>query len=145
MLIVDDYGHHPTEIKATLGAARTSYPDRFIRAVWQPHTYTRTTTLAGDFLQAFQDADQVIILDVYEAREERPEGFQTADLAAGMDHQNALYLPELPQAAAYLEEQLKPGDLVLVFSAGDAIEINDRLEGFLLAESESREENNHGS
>lgn len=130
VLLVDDYGHHPTEIKATLAAARAVYPERFIRAVWQPHTYSRTTALASAFIDAFKDADQVIILDVYEAREGHPEDFRMEDLAASVNHEHALFLPELTQAAAYLEDQLKSGDMVLVFSAGDAIEINDRLEVF---------------
>jgi UDP-N-acetylmuramate--alanine ligase len=132
VLLVDDYGHHPTEILATLSATRNAYPDWNIRAVWQPHTYSRTTTLFDEFTAAFQDADQVLVLDIYEAREDKPEQFQTEDLVNAIQHQNVIYLPTLDQAAAYLEQDLKEGDLVLIFTAGDAIEINDRLERTLL-------------
>lgn len=127
VMVVDDYGHHPTEIAATLAAARESYPERFIRAVWQPHTYSRTTALKEGFADAFQDADQVIVLNVYEAREKQPEGFRIEDLVKAIKHDNVLFIPGNDRAAAYLEGELRQGDLLLVFSAGDAIEINDRL------------------
>lgn len=136
VLVIDDYGHHPTEINATLSAARAAYPDRFIRAVWQPHTFSRTTALADAFTEAFQKADQVIVLDVYEAREKQPADFQIEELVKAIKHDNVSYLPGKQRAAAYLEGELRRGDLVLVFSAGDAVEINDRIESYL------REKNN---
>lgn len=135
VLLVDDYGHHPTEIAATLAAARTAYPERYIRAVWQPHTYSRTTTLFENFAAAFGDADQVIVLSVYEAREKQPDGFSIEELVTRIDHANTLYLPDNDRAVDYLKGELKDGDLLLVFSAGDAIEINDRLEGILSSRS----------
>jgi UDP-N-acetylmuramate--alanine ligase len=137
VLLVDDYGHHPTEIQATLSAARSAYPDRNIRTVWQPHTYTRTTTLYDDFTRAFQGADQVIVLDVYEAREGKPDDFQMMDLIDSIKHENVLYLPEIDQAAAYLEDELREGDMLLIFTAGDAIEINDRVEKTLSDKSDT--------
>jgi len=132
VLLVDDYGHHPTEILATLSAARSAYPDRYIRAVWQPHTYSRTTTLFNDFAKAFRDADQVLVLDVYEAREEKPGDFQISGLVNAIQHENVLYLRSNDLAAAYLEDELRAGDMLLIFTAGDAIEINDRVERTLL-------------
>lgn len=132
VLLVDDYGHHPTEILATLSAARKAYPERFIRAVWQPHTYSRTTTLFKEFTECFWNADQVLILDVYEAREEKPDDFQIEDLVNAVQHDHVIHLPVIDQAAAYLESELTAGDMVLVFTAGDAIEINDRVEKTLL-------------
>ncbi len=135
VMLVDDYGHHPTEIAATLAAARAAYPGRCIKAVWQPHTYSRTSTLFKDFAGAFKDADQVIVLSVYEAREKKPESFSIEDLVRRIDHKNILYLPDIDRAGAYLEEELQEGDLLLIFSAGDAIEINDRLERNLSARS----------
>lgn len=77
ILLVDDYAHHPTEILATLAAARTAFPDRYLRALWQPHTYSRTLALVDDFTGAFRDADQVLVLDVYEARETNPRSFRS--------------------------------------------------------------------
>jgi UDP-N-acetylmuramate--alanine ligase len=128
VLLVDDYAHHPTEILATLSAARNAYHDRFIRAVWQPHTYSRTTTLFEEFTDVFQDADQVLVLDVYEAREDKPQDFQMQDLINAIQHNNVLYLPTIDQVAAFLEDDLGPGDMLLIFTAGDAIEITDRVE-----------------
>jgi UDP-N-acetylmuramate--alanine ligase len=132
VLLVDDYAHHPTEILATLSAARNAYPDRYIRAVWQPHTYSRTSTLFNDFTRAFRGADQVLVLDVYEAREEKPDDFQMLDLVNAIQHDNVLYLRSNDLAAAYLEDELGAGDMLLIFTAGDAIEINDRVERTLL-------------
>ena len=132
VLLVDDYGHHPTEILTTLTAARKAYPDRYLRVVWQPHTYSRTATLFDDFTSAFKDADQVLILDVYEAREVKPEDFHIEDLVAAIQHDHVLYLPLIEQAAAYLERELRAGDMLVIFTAGDAIKINDRIEGALL-------------
>lgn len=132
VLLVDDYGHHPTEIQATLSAARKAYPDRYIRAVWQPHTYSRTGTLFNEFTLAFQGADQVLVLDVYEAREEKPDDFEIVDLVNAIRHETVLYLPSNEQAAAYLEDELQAGDLLMIFTAGDAIEINDQIEKTLL-------------
>ena len=128
VLLVDDYGHHPTEIMATLSAARNAYPDRKIRVVWQPHTYSRTLTLFDDFVSAFQKADQVLVLDVYEAREDKPDLFKIEDLVNAIQHQDVLYLAGNSQASDYLEAELVPGDLLLIFTAGDAIAINDRVE-----------------
>jgi UDP-N-acetylmuramate--alanine ligase len=138
VMLIDDYGHHPTEIKATLSAARSTYPDRYIRAVWQPHTYSRTVTLFDDFTEAFQGADQVIVLDVYEAREAKPHNFKMEDLINAIQHKTVLYLPLKDQAAAYLEDELKAGDLLLIFTAGDAIEINERVEKTLSDRNESK-------
>lgn len=138
VLLVDDYAHHPTEILATLSAARSAYPERYIRAVWQPHTYTRTATLFNDFTKAFQGADQVLVLDVYEAREDKPDGFRLLDLVNAIQHDNVLFLPEMDQAAAYLEGEVNPGDMLMIFTAGDAIEINDRVEKTLSERKESK-------
>ena len=126
--LIDDYAHHPTEIKATLAAARTIYSDRRIWAVWQPHTYSRTETLFAGFTEAFSEADKTIILEVFAAREEKPEGFKIIDLVNLINNSDARYIPDKNEAAAYLLRELVPGDVLLVFTAGDAIEINDELE-----------------
>jgi len=132
--LIDDYAHHPTEIKATLAAARTIYPNRRIWAVWQPHTYSRTETLFTGFTQAFSEADKTIVLNVFAAREEKPEGFKIIDLVNTINKSEARLIPDKNEAAAYLLQELIPGDVLLVFSAGDAIEINDELERTMSAE-----------
>lgn len=138
VLLVDDYGHHPTEILTTLTAARKAYPDRYLRVVWQPHTYSRTIALFNEFREAFVAADQVLVLDVYEAREDKPEDFHIEDLVAAIQHDDVLHLPGIDQAAAYLERELKAGDMLVILTAGDAIEINDRVEKTLLDRIDSR-------
>src|SRR5215216_4916487 len=127
--IFDDYAHHPTEIKATLAGARARYPERRIWAVWQPHTYSRTKTLFLDFARAFQDADEVIVTEVFAAREPK-EDFTSAEIVSTMPHLSARYIETLPEVTNYLFGHLQPGDVVLILSAGDADQIStDVLKG----------------
>ncbi len=120
--VVDDYAHHPTEIEATLAAARLQYPNDRIWAVWQPHTYSRTKALFTEFSRAFKDADEVIVSEVYASREPRQE-FTSAEVVSAMPHPSARYIPELADISEYLLEHLEPGDILLVLSAGDANQI----------------------
>lgn len=124
--LFDDYAHHPTEIKATLSGARARFPQARIWAVWQPHTYSRTKTLFLDFARAFKDASEVIVTEVYAAREPQ-EDFTSAEIVSAMPHLSARYIKTLPEVTAYLLEQLKPGDVVLVLSAGDADQVNTQV------------------
>src|SRR5215207_9195092 len=127
--VFDDYAHHPTEIKATLSGARARFPQARIWAVWQPHTYSRTKTLFLDFARAFKDADQVIVTEVYAAREPKQD-FTSAEIVSAMPHLSARYIETLPEVTNYLLEHLQPGDVVLVLSAGDADQIStDVLKG----------------
>jgi UDP-N-acetylmuramate--alanine ligase len=121
--IIDDYAHHPTEIMATLEGARARYPERRIWAVWQPHTYSRTKTLFLEFARAFKDADEVIVTEVYAAREPK-EDFTSAEIVSTMPHLSARYIATLPEVTSHLVKHLKPGDVVLVLSAGDADQIS---------------------
>jgi UDP-N-acetylmuramate--alanine ligase len=120
--VIDDYAHHPTEIEATLSAARVRYPERRIWAVWQPHTYSRTKTLFTEFSRAFRDADEVIVSEVYASREPKQE-FTSAEVVSAMPHASARYIRTLEEISYYLLEQLQPGDVLLVLSAGDANQI----------------------
>ena len=120
--VIDDYAHHPTEIVATLSAARARYPERRIWAVWQPHTYTRTQTLFTEFSQAFQDADQVIVSEVYASREPKQD-FTSAEIVNAMSHSSARYIETLKEISQYLITHIQPGDVLLVLSAGDANQI----------------------
>jgi len=121
--IFDDYAHHPTEIRATLEGARARYPKRRIWAVWQPHTYSRTKTLFLDFAQAFKDADEVIVTEVYAAREPKEE-FTSAEIVSAMPNLSARYIETNPEVSSYLLGHLQAGDVVLVMSAGDADQIS---------------------
>lgn len=135
VLIVDDYAHHPTEIMKTLQAARDAYPTRRIWAVWQPHTYSRTITLFDKFCGSFEKADRVVVLDVYPARESKPEGFRISDLVSSIKHDRVQHVPGIEQAVELLKFELQPADLLLVFTAGDAIEINQQIEKHLSAQA----------
>jgi UDP-N-acetylmuramate--alanine ligase len=128
--VIDDYAHHPTEIRTTLAAARSRFPGRRLWAVWQPHTFSRTQVFAAEFAAAFTSADQVIITGVYGARELADDN-SSAHLAAGLAQSisgpEATYIPLLPDVTAYLLSQLKPGDVLLVFSAGDADQVSAQV------------------
>lgn len=117
--LIDDYAHHPTEIKATLSAARDFFPDRRILAVWQPHTFSRTKALLNDFSVCFDKADEVIITDIYAARETYTD-FGIDDVLKAVRH-NAVHLCKtITDTADFLEKELKSGDVVVTLSAGDA-------------------------
>lgn len=127
--IIDDYGHHPTEIGATLEAARSRFPDQRIWAIWQPHTYSRTQMLAPFFTNALDLADHIIVLKIYAARE-KDAGYSAENIAVGLPQGKATYIPELRDATTHLLKTLAPGDVAIVFSAGDATQISqDLIEG----------------
>jgi UDP-N-acetylmuramate--alanine ligase len=124
--VIDDYAHHPTEIKATLEAARSRYPNRRIWAVWQPHTYSRTKTLLDEFSQSFNAADRVLVTEIYAAREKK-EDFSAARIVQKMGRPEAVFTPTLSDATSLLLAELQPGDVLLVLSAGDADQISAQV------------------
>ena len=119
--LVDDYGHHPTEIKATLKAGREYFPGRKIWAIWQPHTYSRTQALLDEFSKSFNDADELIITDIYAARESF-SGFGIDDLMkkVSAEHPSVHHTTTNEDTAAFLAARLESGDVVITLSAGDA-------------------------
>ena len=126
--VIDDYAHHPTEIRATLAAARARYPGRQIWAVWQPHTYSRTRVLFKDFAASFLDADHVIVTEVYPAREAAPDdGFSAQQVVAAMCYPDVHFTPDLLAAVVLLLTYLQPGDVLVVLSAGDADQISTQV------------------
>jgi UDP-N-acetylmuramate--alanine ligase len=129
--VVDDYAHHPTEIRATLAAARIKYPGRGIWAVFQPHTYSRTATLLSDFAGAFGDAEHVLITDIYAAREHDTLGLTGADIVVRMDHPDAVYVRTFERAVAQLLESVKPGEVIITLGAGDGYVIGEQVLGEL--------------
>lgn len=126
--IVDDYAHHPTEIRATLAAAQAISQRRLVVA-FQPHTYTRTKSLLNEFAEAFSDADEVIVTDIYAAREKDTFGISSRDLVNKMAdrHPNARHIASLEDTAAYLSKHLKPGDLLITMGAGDIHRVGESL------------------
>jgi UDP-N-acetylmuramate--alanine ligase len=106
-----------------LAGARARYPERRIWAVWQPHTYSRTQTLFLEFSRSFKDADEVIVTEVYAAREPKQD-FTSAEIVSAMPHLSARYIETLPEVTKYLVENLQPGDVAIVLSAGDADQVS---------------------
>ncbi|MFA4942908.1 MAG: UDP-N-acetylmuramate--L-alanine ligase [Patescibacteria group bacterium] len=130
-LIIDDYAHHPTEIKATLAGVRKMYLDRKIITVFHPHTFTRTKALLGDFSQSFSDTDELIILDIYGSAREKQGGVSSLDLLKKVKKYSPdliiKHLPTLEDATEYLKERVTKNDLVLLMGAGDVFRIGQKL------------------
>jgi len=125
--IVDDYAHHPTEIRATLDAARFRFQDGKIWAVWQPHTYSRLKVLKDEFLHAFEMADHVIVLPVYAAREHDTLGVASEGMVPLFAHSDVRYAASFEAAVAVLMKRLQPGDVVITLGAGDSYMIGEML------------------
>ena len=120
--VVDDYGHHPTEIRATLAAARECGYQK-IHVLFQPHRYTRTRDLFADFTQAFEQADTVTILPIYAASEECIPNITAEILAASIRNTQAHYAPDFPSAIAQVTQLAQPGDLILTLGAGSVSQL----------------------
>jgi UDP-N-acetylmuramate--alanine ligase len=126
VVVIDDYAHHPTEIRATLAGAKARYPGHRIWAVWQPHTYSRIKTLFLEFSRAFGDADQVLVTEIYASREAKQD-FSSAEVVGAMPHSSARYTGSLEDTTKYLLKHLRSGDILLVLSAGDADQISTEV------------------
>lgn len=121
--IIDDYAHHPTEIRATLAAARQRYPGRRLWAVWQPHTFSRTRLLLNEFVSSFGDADRVVVLDIYRSRETDTLGINSAVVVRAMGDVDAIHIPTREAAADYLLDRVRPDDVILTLGAGDGDQV----------------------
>ena len=122
VMIVDDFGHHPAEVKATLSGAKSSFAGRRIVAAFQPHRYTRTRDQLGEFARAFHDADKVVVCDIAAAGEKPIDGVSSevvVKLAREAGHKDITYIPKREDVAAWLDAQAKPGDLLITLGAGN--------------------------
>ncbi len=122
LMVVDDYAHHPTEVKATLQAARKGWPDRRIVAVFQPHLYSRTEQLHEEFGMSFFDADVLVVTDVYPSREKPIQGIDgnlIAKDASSFGHKTVLYVADKNELPVKLSQLVQPGDIVITMGAGD--------------------------
>jgi UDP-N-acetylmuramate--alanine ligase len=129
-VVVDDYGHHPTEIKMTLLAARQSWPDQRLVVVFQPHRYTRTQALFDDFTRAFYQADVLVLLPIYGAGEVAIEGVTGEGLYEGIrlhGHKHVVYQESVDGALSYLRDAVAAGDVVLTLGAGDVWKVGAGL------------------
>ena len=125
--VVDDYAHHPTEIRATLAAARMRYRNRNVWAVFQPHTFTRTKALLEEFANAFADADHVIVTEIYAARECDNRGVSGAHIVNRMTHRDARFIASLDTTAEFLIDRLNTSDVLITLGAGDVNRVGERI------------------
>ena len=129
IMVVDDYGHHPVEIKATLSAARGGWNRRVV-AVFQPHRYSRTQALFEDFTKAFYQADHIVVMDVYAAGEEPIAEVSAEKLAAGISghgHRSCRYTGDADKTLEHLAETVQPGDIVITLGAGNVWQVGEAL------------------
>ena len=127
--IIDDYAHHPTEIKATLSGLRATYKNKNIIVVFHPHTYTRTKAMINEFADSFVDADQVIVLDIYGSAREVQGGVNSSELVEKINQHgvNAKYIPKLDECEQYLRDNVSKRDIVVLMGAGDVFRIGKNL------------------
>jgi UDP-N-acetylmuramate--alanine ligase len=130
VLVVDDYAHHPTEISATLAAARQVYPQRRLVALFQPHLYSRTRDFAEQFGRALTACDVALVTDVYPSREKPIAGVtgeMIARAARQAGHANVVYLADRRQVTGELRRTLRPGDVLLTMGAGDVVHLGEEF------------------
>mgnify|MGYP005833024579 CR=1 FL=1 len=129
IIVVDDYAHHPSEVQATLAAARQRYPERIVWALFQPHTFSRTRALLDQFAGCFADADHVLITDIYAAREDTAAAVHAAQIAelAASRHPDVRYVGGLEAATAVLLAEVRPGAVVLTLGAGDGYRVGEAV------------------
>jgi UDP-N-acetylmuramate--alanine ligase len=141
VLVVDDYGHHPTEIKATLAAAKIGSAGRRIVVLFQPHRYSRTQDQMDEFARSFNNADVLFVTDIYAASEDPIEGVTAEALTDAIKrygHKNAEYIGPLEGAAEALRDQLREGDLLITLGAGSVYRVGEQVLGLLRERGEAR-------
>lgn len=129
-ILIDDYGHHPQELQATLKGAREIYPQKNIWAVFHPHSYSRTEALLSEFSQSFSDADHVIVLDIYGSARENNGKVNSGDLVKlinKFDRDKAEYLKTIDEAVEFLQDKIGADDVVITIGAGNGWEVAERL------------------
>jgi len=133
IIVVDDYAHHPTEIKATLSAAKDMYPDKRIIVVFQPHRYSRVASLFEEFAKSFDIPDIIIFTDIYSAGEKPIEGITGEALAEKIKERKkeVIFVKDIKEAENLVKNIMKNGDLIITLGAGNITTISDNLSKFL--------------
>lgn len=133
-VVIDDYAHHPTEIKTTLNAVRGLYPDKKLITVFHPHTFSRTKALLNDFAGSFGDTDILLVLDIYGSAREKQGGVHSRDIInkisalKGNKPEQTLYTPDIKTAVEYLRQAASNNDVILLMGAGDVFRVWDELD-----------------
>jgi len=128
-IIIDDYGHHPTEIIATLKALRNKYSDKHITAVFHPHTFTRTKALLTDFGKSFGDVDLTLVLDIYPSAREITGTIKTSEVVKEIEKNGskAIHTPTIPDAEEYIKKNVPRGSVIITIGAGDVWKLCDLI------------------
>ena len=130
VVVVDDYGHHPTEIRATLDAVRSGWPGRRLVVVFQPHRFTRTQALFEEFISAFHRADILVVTDIYAASETPVQGVSGRRLAGAISRhgqRRVIHIPDLKDVVDHLVRNLEEGDLLLTLGAGNVVRVGEAV------------------
>jgi UDP-N-acetylmuramate--alanine ligase len=129
-MVVDDFGHHPAEIRATLAAAKNGWPERRLVVAFQPHRYSRTKELFDEFVTAFYDADLLVITDIYAASEKPIEGVTAEALANGIrmhGQKEVIFIADREAIPDHLATIVQPGDMVITLGAGNIWQAGEAL------------------
>lgn len=129
--IIDDYAHHPTEIKSTLEGLRVANPNKKITVIFHPHTFSRTLALLDEFANSFSTVDKVIVLDIYGSAREKQGGVSSSDLVEKIKNKEigkeVLYIPTLTEAENHLRLNISQGEIVILMGAGDVFRIGESM------------------
>ncbi len=130
VMVIDDYAHHPSEIRATLEAA-SEVPHKELYVVFQPHTYSRTKSFLPDFIDALSAADHIVLADIYPAREKDPGDIHSLDIVKGLKEKgkDCCYFPTFDEIENFLLKNISPGDMLITMGAGDVVSIGESLLG----------------
>ncbi len=127
VLVIDDYGHHPTEVKATLRALKEHYPDRRLICVFQPHQYSRTYELLEDFKTAFADADLLLIPNIYEARDTDEDKMKISAESLASEIPRAQWTENFEKTLEILMKEAQPNNLLVTMGAGDVYKVGEQF------------------
>jgi len=125
--VMDDYAHHPTEVRSTIETARAAFPGRRLIVVYQPHTYSRIAYLWDEWTRCWGGIDELIVLETYAAREAPEAGRSALDLVAAITEPRARYAKDFDEAARMAAELAHAGDVVFTMGAGDVIEVGPKI------------------
>jgi UDP-N-acetylmuramate--alanine ligase len=128
--VIDDYGHHPTEIKVTLETIEENWQNQRKVVVFQPHRYSRTRALFGEFSRSFYQSDVLVVLPIYAASEKKIEGVTSQKLCEGIKahgHKEVIYADGFKAALSHLKQTLQPGDVLLTLGAGDVYKVGEEV------------------
>ncbi|HEX6030314.1 MAG TPA: UDP-N-acetylmuramate--L-alanine ligase, partial [Tepidiformaceae bacterium] len=127
ILVMDDYAHHPTEVRATIATARTRFPETRLIGVYQPHTYSRIAYLWREWTRCWEGLDELVVLETYAAREKPEAGRSAKDLAEAIESPNAQYAADFDDAARQAVALARHGDVIFTIGAGDVVEVGPRI------------------